>query len=708
MNATWLKRFNTTEATSTPSADPDLNVVATPLPDDKAVRKALKKAARKKRKALKKAALIAAAKEATLEEAAAARIESLSPESTSTEAPPSPEPQGLLSVLSASMKPGRKQKPKTVPTNSRIGAHSRITPATDRHHYADHHRGVHETISQPIQILCDAMEEAKVRRVRGLPPVFLASTTEQAEIAMELFTEYYKTVNGSTGPGPVGFDTETTTGFVPRTGNGVSLIQFATDDVCLMFQVYRITRSNTRPDLFPSRLKRFLEDPEQLLVGVAAGGDAKFLKQSYGVRCAGIVNLEVLARERNVLARSLAQLDSMFGRTGREVVKTKALLGWNWDRETLESQWVWYAAKDAFSGVAIYNNMLNNNYKPGYIPYDVRYPMTEEEQEADIYEYIWRYMGGKGTSATVGILKRVIDEGYSRFHKLYQPTERAEKTDMYLRKLIVDGRLTLASGKDIADLRGPELDIDEKVRIPGRQLAVMLTTPEGVAVLSPYFNNRTVDVSTIRKRGVSIPEIEYPLERGDQDMIDLRQFLDIAWMWNRPRRLPHLASTYTTLWNAAADRIKRNYDVEVDKFFKLTAEGMDAKDENEAVTKKTVCMLYWNGLVDRLVARGVLRREESIWMVNPEIEAKCLAAVPEGAEKHNSTPLPSSHHTSGRMPDDEDENDAVVSKDTAEDDNKPIASVSDPSSSDNDAPKEVEVKQVEVESVTEEDKVKTD
>jgi len=329
-------------------------------------------------------------------QAAAERIESLSPQRyqalLDTVITPMSGTEGTGETM---FKSGRKHRLKTILNKPRVGTHSRISSATGQDSHPQY-PFVRETISRPVQILCDAMEEAKVTRVRVIPPVFLASTSVQADQAMELFTEYYKTVGNGAGPGPVGFDTETTTGFLPRTGSGVSLVQIATQDLCVMFQVYRITNNNKRPELFPRRLKQFLEDPKQLLTGVSASGDARLLKQSYDVNCTGVVNLEDMAKEKKILARSLQQLDSMFGRPGREVIKTRALLGWDWDRETLDPKWVWYAAKDAFAGVAIYENLQRNNFKPGYVPYAQKHPMTEAEQESDLLDFIYRYLGGKG------------------------------------------------------------------------------------------------------------------------------------------------------------------------------------------------------------------------------------------------------------------------------------------------------------------------
>ncbi|KAF9356888.1 hypothetical protein BGX34_009712 [Mortierella sp. NVP85] len=686
LNTTLFKRFNSAEAASTPSDGSVVSAAASSSVsklEGKDAIEAAKKAAKKEKIAAKRAAKkekVAAMKaEAKEAQAAVERIESLSPQRyqalLDTVITPMSETEGTGETM---VKPGRKHRLKTILTKPRVGTHSRISSATGQDSHPQY-PFVRETISPPVQILCDAMEEAKVTRVRHIPPVFLASTTTQADRAMELFTKYYKTVGNGTGPGPVGFDTETTTGFLPRTGSGVSLVQIATQDVCLMFQVYRITNNNKRPELFPHRLKQFLEDPKQLLTGVAASGDAKLLKQSYGVNCTGVVDLEDVAREKKILARSLQQLDFMFGRPGREVIKTRALLGWDWDRETLDPKWVWYAAKDAFAGVAIYENMQSNSFKPGYVPYAQKHPMTEAEQESGVLDFIYRYLGGKGMRSTVGKLENAIKKGCARIYRIYHPSERAEQVNKHLRKLVVDGRLLLISGKDLSEAT---LDQDEEIKIPGQPLSALLATPEGVAILSPFFNNRVIDASSLRRRGSSVPELEHLDEKDDRDMVDMRLFLENAWIWNRPRSRGIILSMYSTSRYLAINRIERQQKAGALK--RLVESSISSEGNAQETTIDTTLEVElsnndnpndtkedWDGLMSRLAQRGVVINQNYLWMINPEIEKKCLENVPESSMDGSSTPA-----LDEWTPDEED--DDLFMRDTSADDQEAVAGILDP------------------------------
>ncbi|KAF8959779.1 hypothetical protein BGZ46_001689 [Entomortierella lignicola] len=507
-----------------------------------------------------------------------------------------------------------------LPPHSRIGSTSRVT--TQTHHGEEDH----EVVSESVQILVDAMREAKIKIGRDRPPVFLCSTLDEAEQAMEIFSEYYKTV--SDGPGPIGFDTETTTSFVPRKGSGVSMIQIATNDVCLIFQIFRITNNNTSPELFPPRLKAFLEDPEQIKAGVGSSGDAAALLQTYGVHCAGIVNLESMAKERDILARSLAALDAMYGRPGREVVKTKSMLGWNWDKEELDPKWVWYAAKDAFAGAAIYNNIMNNNRKESFMPYEQQYPMTDEEVTNDIYEFLLNSYGGLGRKTTVGMLEKCIIKDYPRFQKVYLPDERVEHAKKYIKALIQQGKMQLSEGKDLSS----SLQKHDDVVISGRSLSSMLLTPEGIDILSPYFNGRTVELSTLSTRGITI--YDEKLAAVDRDLVDLRLFLELSWVWDQPKKLSSLYGIYSSCDSNAKYRKVLREAIEKE----MEEKGITSASEAEKSLDKTSLASFkpdrshvssfTRHFVDRMVNLRVMRVRRGFIEINPSIEQECLAKVP--------------------------------------------------------------------------------
>ncbi|KAF9189690.1 hypothetical protein BGZ51_009254 [Haplosporangium sp. Z 767] len=488
---------------------------------------------------------------------------------------------------------------------------SRMEPAASPTTPSPH---IIEPYSVSLRILCEALEEAHVKRVRYLPPVFLAQTYEQAEMAMQLFTEYYDTIRG--GPGPVGFDTETTSVFFSRKKPGSSVIQIATQDICLIFSVYRITKLNTAKKLFPPRLKAFLEDPNQLKVGVGAGNDAKALKSAYGVASKGIINLEAMAKENNVLAASLADLDAMFGRPGREVIKTKALLKWNWDLENLDDKWTWYAAKDAFAGVAIYENMQANKLREGYLPYVQRHPMTESQEAEDIFWFLVRAIG-KGRSLQLEKFEKMITKSYPRFHKIYQPSDKAPVIRKYMELLIEKGMI-IRKSKEASKPVGPK----DVVSLVGRPLSSLLRTPEGANVLSEYFNGQKVDPSTIPATHI--------LKLGEdenQDVADLQLFLKLASLWDRPTTRTACISVY------ANERARtENQELKGTDIPKVEA------DQDAAAN-------VMKGFLTRMIRRKVLEVQKRSLTINPEIEKMCSQLVPPSVPR----PLPAKRTSDADM-----------------------------------------------------------
>ncbi|KAI1306962.1 hypothetical protein EDD11_004638 [Mortierella claussenii] len=543
-----------------------------------------------------------------------------------------------------------------------------------------------EEVSESIRILCDAMQEANVTMVREGPPVFLASTYQQAEQAMEIFTEYYEVTHG--GIGPVGFDTETTTLFL-RPQTGTSLVQIATDDVCLMFQVNRITKWNTDRSLFPSRLRAFLESPTQIMVGVGARNDAYQLKHYYGVSCAGIVGLEVMAAGKKLLARSLAELDALYGRPGREVIKSKAIVRCDWDKANMNPGWVWYAAKDAFAGLAIFNNMRAGTLKKGHKSFAELYPLAEAEEMADITGFLRRALRKQ---KTLGGVETLLRRDYTRFRKMYQPEERAEHAKKYIRLLLQRGRLRILDGQDVSS----DLDSNHMVKLEMCPLSKILTTPEAIQALSPYFGNQTLDLSTLRDKTImSLMSRHFertPSETKKQlDEQDLRIFVELADSWDYPRKSGALNKYYWYLvFNTVVSRekildtdmpavtetdqdatrtqvesqfepLKEDTSHSVDATLEGSTEvSMDAaleevtKDEMDAALEdlslnrsskskgthvvQTMSAIsdedhiravrLWLGFIGRMRRRGVLIQTDDVVYVSPEIERALLETIP--------------------------------------------------------------------------------
>ncbi|KAF9327853.1 hypothetical protein BG006_008899 [Podila minutissima] len=522
---------------------------------------------------------------------------------------------------------------------------------------------VHEDISPSIQILCDAMTEARINRARDRPPVFIAGTYESAELAMQLFSDYYTTVQGS--PGPVGFDTETSSPFIPRKGTGVSLVQIATKDVCLIFQAYRITEQNTKPERFPPRLKAFLEDKDQILAGVAASGDATELRSSYGINCGGVVNLEKIAKEKKVLAASLADLDNMFGYPGREVVKTKAILKWNWDSPTLDPKWIWYAAKDAFAGQAIYENMMQGTFKIGHVPYAQLFPYSDEQETDEIATFLTRTLA-KGKQTTMGTVESLISKQYPRFQKMYQPEERVDHSKRFTKLLVKNGILIVDQDNNTgASSHAPDSPLTHKqernipVSLAGKPFSAIAITPAGMAYLSKkFFRGRVVDLSAVMgKVGAAAqdPDGQGSSAELDQDQEDLRLFLRHATMWDRPHKLAALVSMYIgELTSEETQRIVQHEKMRRMSQLSISESGNTSTASNsvesgasaedcpeptplersqypKAEVDRVKATTTWQKFINRMKHKGLLENDRHLVQLAPGVEQRMASLFEKGS-----------------------------------------------------------------------------
>ncbi|CAG8569783.1 6427_t:CDS:2, partial [Cetraspora pellucida] len=132
---------------------------------------------------------------------------------------------------------------------------------------------------------------------------------------------------------------------------------------------------------FPPILRQFLSNPNILKVGVNASHDAEWLKKSYDIQCQGIVNLEDIAKEKGYSAGSLSELTLMFGDPGLVLEKNKRkILKWNFDAATLDPELILYASADAFAGIQVYENILEDRMNPDYLNYESMNPILLENK----------------------------------------------------------------------------------------------------------------------------------------------------------------------------------------------------------------------------------------------------------------------------------------------------------------------------------------
>jgi len=129
------------------------------------------------------------------------------------------------------------------------------------------------------------------------------------------------------------------------------------------------------------------------------------------------------------------------------------------------------------------------------------------------------------------------------FRKLYLPKERDLKARWYLQKLIREARIVPA--KTINNRTAGEkfvLEQKSKVMLREWRLSYMLRSRGGLELVKPFFNNRTLDLTTLSPTYCAITE--RPEEQSDEDLRDLRMFLDFSRIWGQTCRLPGLIKNY--------------------------------------------------------------------------------------------------------------------------------------------------------------------
>ncbi|KAF9969713.1 hypothetical protein BGZ73_007806 [Actinomortierella ambigua] len=299
-------------------------------------------------------------------------------------------------------------------------------------------------ISEELEILCSALRKVGARQVFNGPNIHIVDTPKRCADALTLIQEYYKALRGKVGP--VGLDSETT---VYRTwdssiNNRTSILQIATEDVCLIVQLYYMTNQGKNLSRIPNNLREFLEDPKQLKVGVGIASDADDLQRSYGLKVSGVVDLAQLARKKGHTpeSMSLEDLDYKFGAEDWAVVKTDDIYHWDFDQQMLHRDAIWYSGIDALSCRAIYDNLMQGRFRSTYVPWEKRFPMTPQQEYQDIIQFLHFKIRSNRVYPTESI-KILLTKSYPRLKQIHAPVKLAELADIYISKLLKDGILVV-------------------------------------------------------------------------------------------------------------------------------------------------------------------------------------------------------------------------------------------------------------------------
>ncbi|GAP71771.1 3'-5' exonuclease domain protein [Candidatus Symbiothrix dinenymphae] len=175
-----------------------------------------------------------------------------------------------------------------------------------------------------------------------MPPVsfnkqiVVADTPGEAENAVNYLSQFPL----------LGFDTETRPVFQKgRTSNGTSLVQVASDDVCVLFRLNRMP--------FPPALERLLSDPGILKIGLSLRDDYHSLNRRHKFTPQGFIDLQQLVTNYGIEEMSLQKIYAILFH--KRITKGQRTS--NWEAERLTEAQQKYAALDAWACLKIYKKL---------------------------------------------------------------------------------------------------------------------------------------------------------------------------------------------------------------------------------------------------------------------------------------------------------------------------------------------------------------
>jgi len=147
-----------------------------------------------------------------------------------------------------------------------------------------------------------------------------------------------------------GFDTETQPSFKKGRNNPPSLLQLATRDVVLIFQISK--------KFFPEIIQTILSDPDRLKAGVAVRDDILGLKRLNDFNEAGFVDIGEISKTIGLQTNGLRNLAvNLLGfRISKSCQKS------NWGKKRLSKQQILYAATDAWVSRLLLIQMKRLNF----------------------------------------------------------------------------------------------------------------------------------------------------------------------------------------------------------------------------------------------------------------------------------------------------------------------------------------------------------
>ncbi|KAF9902947.1 hypothetical protein EC991_004368 [Linnemannia zychae] len=480
------------------------------------------------------------------------------------------------------------------------------------------------------------LRNAEVPMLQIQPPVFMPSTSEEVQHSLNILL-FMSDFNNEPRPLAVNALACSSTGLI-------HYIQVTNEHLSLILPTYNITNGGRRPELLPPLLKTFLESSSYTKVGFGGYEDSARIKDQYGITIKNILDIHWMAKVMGIGSSSVGMLHEVFGelhdvyipgrnhpersRTSQSDRQQKqqdqsqqqpqqnhqeqgAIIDprrWDWESHgdlELSRELVRCVAQDAFATLRMYDNIVQQKFKPGYQPGPRDTQMTVNRAKEFLLNSV-----PQGTLLPVRSLHHLLKGPF-----MSSDTDIVQRDALALAlvKHLINDRELVADKADPAPLSFQDPSIlGRKVLLPGvRSSEAILTQQHSRKLVAEVFGCRPDELRLMQDSDMS---------RKPDKIQDLECFLGIyEWLEFLPGAeldTPASLRGQVDKQGAGQDTSSRKLSTLMALFLNFGTVASRAKDR-PVETKQWVTQR-----IERLVQQGALLRSGGLdgWIrVNPSL-----------------------------------------------------------------------------------------
>ncbi|KAH7027051.1 hypothetical protein BKA57DRAFT_478171 [Linnemannia elongata] len=359
------------------------------------------------------------------------------------------------------------------------------------------------------------LRNAEVPMLQIQPPVFMPSTSEEVQHSLNILL-FMSDFNNEPRPLAVNILACSSTGLI-------HYIQIANQHLSLILPTYNITNGGRQPELIPPLLKTFLESSAYTKIGFGGYEDSARIKDQYGITIKNILDIHWMAKIMGIGSSSVGMLHDVFGevhdvyipgrihpdgnhssqadrqqgeqgRSQQHLQQSSQEQGaiidprrWDWESHgdlELSRELVRCVAQDAFATLKMYDNIVNQKFKPGYQPGPIDSRITTDRARDFLLTSVPR-----GTLLPVRSLHHLLKGPFM------SPEINVVQRDalaLALMRQLIDSRELVADRADPSPLSFQDPSIlGRKVLLPGvRSSEAILSQQQSRKVIAEAFGCR--------------------------------------------------------------------------------------------------------------------------------------------------------------------------------------------------------------------------